>query len=166
MTRGRLLVLVSLAAGLAAWWWLGRDGDERAIGRQLERMIELAEKESGETPLAGLERARAIADLFAAQFEFRALPFDFATRDRRELAQAIASYRAGSERIGSRVYDRELWVDGGARRAAMRVTVEFREGMGLGGERDAYRFQIAWVEEGGAWRIDLVDLVEVVTPRP
>ncbi|MGH9464008.1 MAG: hypothetical protein ACRD0X_00055, partial [Thermoanaerobaculia bacterium] len=134
--------------------------------RQLARLMELAEKEPGETRLAGLERAGSMVELFAAQFEFRARPFDFATRDRRELARAIASYRSGSERIGSRVYDRDLWIDGDARRAAMRLTAEFGEGLALTGDRDAYRFQIGWVEENGEWRIDLVDLVEVVPPRP
>ncbi len=161
----RLLLLAALAAGLAAWWWLGRGGDERAIERQLERLVELAEKEPGETPLAGLERARAITGLFAARFELRARPFDFATRDRQELARAIASYRAGPERISSRVTDRELWLDAEARRAAMRVTIEFGEGLALTGNRDAYRFQIGWVEENGEWRIDLVDLIEIVEPR-
>ncbi len=166
MSRGRLLLIAALLAGLAAWWWLGRDDDERAIERQLARLMELAEKEPGETRLAGLDRARAISDLFAAQFELRARPFDFATRDRRELTRAIASYRSGPERIWSRVTDRELWVDADARRAAMRLTAEFGEGLALTGDRDAYRFQISWVEENGDWRIDLVDLLEVVRPRP
>jgi hypothetical protein len=151
--------LVGLA--LAAAWWLARDSDERAIGRQLERLLELAEKEPGESSLAGVERAREMAALFAAGFEVRALPFDFATRDRGELARTIAAYRAGPERIWSRASDRELWVDGEARRAAMRLTVEFGEGPALPGDREAYRFQVGWVEEDGEWRIDLVDLVEV-----
>ncbi len=162
MSRALRWGAVAAVAALAAWWWLGRDPDERAIGRQIERALELAEKQPGETQLAGLERAREIAELFAADFEVRARPLDFATRDRRELARAIVGYRAGAERIWARIEERELYVDEASRRAAMPLTVEFGQGVSLGRARDAYRFQVSWVEEDGEWRMDSVELVEVV----
>jgi len=157
-----LLVVAVLALAVATWWWTGYDSDERRIQRQVDRLLELVEKEPGETALAGLERARTITDLFAATFELRARPFDFHTRDRRVLAQAIQSYRARSARVWAQASERSLQVDGENRRAILYLTARFGGDRPALGGGEAYRFQINWVERDGTWRIDYVDLLEVI----
>ena len=162
MPRWVLLVVTVLALAVATWWWTGYDSDERRIQRQVDRIMELVEKAPGESALAGLERARAIADLFATTFELRARPFDFHTRDRRVLAQAIQSYRAPSTRVWARASERSLQVDGENRRAILYLTARFGGDGPAFGDREAYRFQVNWVERDGTWRIDYVDLLEVI----
>lgn len=157
-----LLVVTVLAVVAATWWWTGHGSDERRIQRQVDRLLELVEKEPGEGPLAGLERARAIGELFADPFEVRARPFDFHTRDRQALARAVQGYRASSDRVWAQASERRLQVDRENRRAILSLTARFGgSGLSLGG-REAYRFQVNWLEQDGVWRIDYLDLLEVV----
>lgn len=156
------LVLAVLALVGATWWWSARNSDERRIRRQVDRLMHLAEKEPGEGALAALERARAITDIFASEFELRARPFGFHTRDRRALAAAIQSYRASSDRIWAEVSDSDLQVDPEAGRAILHLTARFGGGAFSFDGREAYRFQIDWVEENGEWRIAYADLLDVV----
>lgn len=162
MPRWLLLVVTVLILVVATWWWTGSASDERRIQRQIDRLMELVEKEPGEGPLVGLERARAVAELFADPFEVRARPFDFHTRDRQTLARTIQGYRASSERVWAQVSESRLQVDREGRRAILHLTARFGGGGFAFGGREAYRFQVNWIERNGVWRIDYVDLLEVV----
>jgi hypothetical protein len=160
MVVRRIAVGLLLALGLVVgWsWW---NSDERRIGRRLDDLLERAEKAPGENQLVAALKAEEIAALFADPFDFRARQFDFATRDRRTLVRTIALYRMRSDRIAAQVLDRRLDVAATERRATMSLTVRFVGGW-QGWTKDAYRFQIGWREQEGEWRIDLVDLVELV----
>jgi hypothetical protein len=152
------LILAVLIAVVVAWtWW---HGDARRIGRRLEVLTEAVEKSPGEGQLAAAFRAEEVGRLFADPFEFRARQFDFETRDRRTLIRAVALYRQRSDRIVSRILDKRLDIDSPGRKATMVFTVRFAGGWLSG--NDAYRFQLNWVEQGSDWKIEYVDLLEIV----
>jgi hypothetical protein len=156
------LGLAVLAIGLLIVFWSTRSGDRRRIERQLDEFQELISKDSVETPLAGLNRARLITELFASRFEVRAEQLRFSTRNRRELASFIHGYRRGADRISMRVSRATLDIDAENRRATHRVDLQFTGGGPLGSPSERFRVQINWFEEEGEWRIDYVDLVEIL----
>lgn len=153
------LLLVAVIAVVVAWtWW---HSDAQRIGRRLEDLTERVEKSPGEGQLAAALKAEQVGSLFAEAFEFRARQFDFETRDRQSLIRAVALYRLRSERIVSRILDQRLDVDSAGRKATMVFTARFIGGWrGIG--NDAYRFQLNWVEQDGEWKIEYVDLLEIV----
>ncbi|MCZ6507496.1 MAG: hypothetical protein O7A04_05540 [Acidobacteria bacterium] len=153
------LLLLGVIAAFVAWtWW---HSDARRIGRRLECLTESVEKSPGEGPLAAALKAEQVGRLFAEPFEFRARQFDFETRDRQALIRAVVLYRLRSERIVSRILDKRLDVDSAGRKATMVFTARFVGGWsGIG--NDAYRFQLNWVEQQGEWKIEYVDLLEIV----
>ncbi|MEZ5331970.1 MAG: hypothetical protein R2991_07915 [Thermoanaerobaculia bacterium] len=161
MPRWVAFVVAVLVLAGAVWWWSGRNAPERRILRQMDRVMELVEKDPGEGPLASLERARALAELFAAEFEVRARPFDFRTRDRRALIQAIQGYRSSSDRVWAEADGPTVQVDPSGVRAVLDVVARFGGGPSLD-RGQGYRFHIGWVDERGEWRIETVDLLEVV----
>jgi len=158
MSRWLLLVVVLVAVLAAARWWTS---DAQRIGSKLDYLIERIEKSPGEGQLAAALKAEQLGSLFADPFVFRARPYDFETRDRQTLIRTVASYRLRSERIGARVLERRLDIDGANRRATMTLTARFTGGWREFGN-DALRFQINWREEHGEWQIDFVDLLEIV----
>lgn len=161
MTVRRLLVVVTILAAIAALWtW--RNSDGRRIARELDQLTELVAKDGGESPLIGLARARQITGLFASHFEVRAEQLDFSTRDRQQLASFIHGYRRGAERIGVRVFDTSLSIDPRLGRATQHASFRFTGRGPLGSSSETYRVQINWLEEDGEWRIDWVDLLEIV----
>jgi hypothetical protein len=164
MSARKVVLGVLLVAGsLAAWaWW---NGDARRIERRVSYLLERVEKTPGENQLVGALKAEEAGRVFAYPFDFRARQFDFATRDRRELVRAIALYRLRSERIAAQVLDRRLDVATADRRATMTLAVRFRGGWGSP-TNDAYRFRLGWREQEGEWRIDFVDLVEIMPAVP
>ena len=152
-----LFLIVLVAIG---WnWW---QSDRRQIARQLDHLQELVAKDGPESALEGLAEARAITGLFASAFEIRARQLDFATRDRQELIRFIHQYRSGSESIHMRVSTGTLNVVPEHRRATLDATLEFPSGGPLGGADEAYHVQVNWLEENGVWRIDYVDLLEII----
>ncbi|MDH3522997.1 MAG: hypothetical protein OES32_05360 [Acidobacteriota bacterium] len=159
-----LLALVALAVALAfgSWW----SGDRQRIGRRLRGLADAIEKGPGEGQLAAALRSQEAVSYFADPFEFRARQFDFETRDRQSLVRNVALYRLRSERIAVQIFDRRLDLDPAARKATMVLSARFVGGLGgLGGRADeAYRFQLNWVEQAGAWKIEYVDLLAILPP--
>lgn len=154
--------LAVLALGALVLFWSTRSGDRRRIERQLEELQELISKDAAETLLAGLNRARLITELFASRFEVRAEQLRFATRDHRELAGFIHSYRRGRDRITMSTAGAKLDIDPENRRATHRVDLLFTGGEPLGSPSERYRVQINWFEEEGHWRIDYIDLIQIL----
>jgi hypothetical protein len=160
MTARRLaLVVLALAAVV---FWITRSGDRQQIERQLDELSELVSKDGTETPLAGLNRARLVTEHFASHFEVRAQQLRFSSRDKRELTGFIHGYRRGSERINMSASVQALDIDEENRRATHRVDFQFTGGGPLGAPSERYRVQINWLEEEGQWKIDYIDLIEIL----
>jgi hypothetical protein len=152
-------VLVLVVLGI---FWVSRSGDQKAIERQLNELTDLVSKDGAETQLAGLNQARLITELFASSFEVRAEQLRFSTRDRREIAGFIHGYRRSSDRITMRTSDKALDIDETSRRATHRVNFQFNGGGPMGSPSERYRVQINWLEEEGEWKIDYIDLIEIL----
>jgi len=149
-----------LAAGvLTYFWWTS---DSRRIGRLLDRCEDLVDKRPGEHDLSGLNKARRVGDLFASHFEVRAPQYKVMTTDRGELVRAVVRFRTRSESIHTRFSDRQLWVDAQLHRATLQTVVSFVTDIGGLAGSEAYRLQVNLAEEDGRWRIDFVELLEVL----
>ena len=128
--------LVVLFAGWRLLSWY--TSPERRINVQLGEIRKLIAKAPGENNLEALAKARKATDLFADSFEFEARQYP----------------------------DKEISVDAEHQRATSHVTVQFiTKARDLAG-REAYRFQINWVERDGEWRMDYVRLLEVLEDPP
>jgi hypothetical protein len=160
----RLQSAVALAALLiGGWlvvrWWVS---PERRINKKIQQIQKLVSKAPGESDIVALGKARRVSEMFADSFEFRAEDFDFYTRDRQRLAAGVHQYRSYSQAIAMRVRDKELTVNEEHRRASTYLIADFvtkaRDVTG----REAYRFRLDWVEQEGDWRIDFVELMEIL----
>lgn len=161
MTLAGLLVL------LGGWWLLSwYTSPERRINAQLSEIQKLISKAPGENNLNALAKARAATGLFADSFEFVAEPFDFHTRDRQQLISGIHQYRSRAQTILMQFPDKDLSVDKEHGRATSQVTAHFITKARDVAGREAYRFQINWVEQDGEWRMDYVRLLEIIDEPP
>lgn len=161
MTPRRLAVVLALLVALVALWtW--NNSDRRRIGRELDRLADLVSKSGSESALGGLNRARQITGLFATHFEVRAEQLRFSTRDRQQLAGFIHGYRKGSERIAMRISDTSLSIAAELGRATQHASFQFTGSGPLGSPSETYRVQINWLKEDDRWRIDYVDLLEIL----
>jgi len=163
---------VSLALGgllilIGGWWLYGwYTSPERRINAQLGEIQKLISKAPGENNLNALAKARSATQLFADSFEFEAQQFDFHTRDRQQLIAGIHSYRSRAQTILMQFPDKDLSVDPQHGRATSQVTAQFiTKARDITG-REAYRFQINWVEQEGEWRMDYVRLLEIIDEPP
>ena len=161
--RALRAVALVIALIIAIWVFLGWWGsDERRIKRRVKHLEKLVTKNIGEGNLGALNSAREITEFFADPFDFEAEQFDFRSSDRQSLAIGIHSYRSRAETIGMRVHDWQLDVDKTSRRATLHVTTDFVTSFRDISGREAYRWQVNWVEQEDEWRIDYVRLLEVI----
>ena len=157
-------VLLVLIGGFGFLQWY--TSPERRIHNQLGEIQKLISKAPGENNLNALAKARAATELFAESFEFEAEQFDFHTRDRQQLIAGIQTYRSRAQTILLQFPDKELSVDTEHGRATSHVTAQFiTKARDIAG-REAYRFQINWIEEEGEWRMDFVRLLEIIEDPP
>ena len=165
MTARRLaLVLLALIAIPFIWtWW---SSERRQIERQAERLEDLVSKLGAESAIEGVATARAITNLFASSFEVRAQQLGFSTRDRQELIRFVHRYRSTSDSIHMRIRQSSLSVASEHHRATQNATFEFLSGGPLSSSSERYRVQINWLLEDGDWRIDYVDLLEILDIPP
>ncbi len=166
-SRSVVIALVGLLVLLGGWqlvsWYTS---PERRINAQLSEIQDLISKAPGENNLEALANARAATQLFADPFEFEARQFDFHTRDRQQLISGIHSYRSRAQTILMQFPEKEISVDPGHGRATSHVTAHFiTKARDIAG-REAYRFQINWVEQDGEWRMDYVRLLEILEEPP
>lgn len=148
--------------GIVSWY----TSPERRINAQLSEIQKLISKAPGENNLTALAKARAATDLFADSFEFEAEQFDFHTRDRQQLISGIHSYRSRAQTILMQFPQKDLSVGADQGRATSQVTAHFiTKARDIAG-REAYRFQINWIESDGEWRMDYVRLLEILEEPP
>lgn len=161
MPRRRLLAaLLLLVAIPLVWIWRG--SDKRRIEGRLDELCDAVSKQGPESALAALAKDRAVAELFAEPFEVRATQLGFSTRDRRELMRFVHGYRSGAERISMRADEESLSISPELRRATLVAGFVFHSGGPLGSSTERYRVQINWLKGEGEWRIDYVDLIDIV----
>lgn len=161
------VALAGLLILLGGWWALGwYTSPERRINSRLGEIQKLISKAPGENNLNALAKARAATGLFADSFEFEAQQFNFHTRDRQQLISGIHQYRSQAQTILMQFPDKDLSVDPEHGRATSQVTAHFiTKARDIAG-REAYRFQINWVEQEGEWRMDYVRLLEIIDEPP
>lgn len=160
MTRGvrRGLVLVALlAAGWAGWrLW---NTDARVIERRLAKLEKLAGKSVAETQFQAAGKARAIADLFAADFELIAEPESYATSNRQDLIRGVVAYRSRSRTLVIDTLRKELFVDPGGASAVHYGYVRFVTDLGDLVGSEVYPVRIEWTPEGGAWKVKKLEVL-------
>ncbi len=164
----RLRVLLPVAVLLAAVLYFGYryvwlEDDERILHGRVDRLVELASKDGGETAFVEASRARDIAEHFTEEFHLdlgRPFPSGRFTRD--DLTAAVVHARRNASRLRLRVSDRRLELDGEGGRAVMELTGHGRMEGGRGEAGEARRFRIEWVRQEGEWGIDRVELLEVL----
>ncbi len=161
MNRSKLFAAIGiLLLGILLVRWY--TSDERRINRNIERIRTLVAKAPVEDNLTALGKVRGLTELFAENFEFRADQFDFSTRDRQQLAASVHQYRSRSQAIGVEIRERDLSVSVEQGRATSHLTVVFMTRFQDISGKEAYRFQVNWVDQEGEWRIDYVNLLEII----
>lgn len=168
MSRGpsRLPYLLYGLLGIAVgvYFLSTREGDEKKIERRLDAIGALIEKSGPEPDLDALGRARDVAEFFLDPFEIRLIPFGETLHDRPSLLRSLLGVRDRADTIGVDFRDKQIEVlpPPGPKRAEVRCIVAVTSNSELGRTRDRYRFHFFWIEEGGEWWLQRVDLVEIL----
>ena len=163
-TTYALYAALALAAG--AWLYGYWNSDERRIQRQLGRFASLMEKSDRENALTQANKSRQVGELLTQGFEIHVEPFASVLTDRARLAQVMFQYRSQAERIGVGFDKEELTVDPRLRIADM-TAVATVDGVADGRRyRERYRFRMRWLTEDGEWRIQRVELLEILEGNP
>lgn len=156
----RLIALVLLSAILVAlfFWWTS---DRRRIVAQFEALQEALEKSGEEGTFDRLGHARGVSEVFADGFVILAQPYEGTIADRQQLMAIVDRYRASAERISVSDSDVEVQLRPNAT-ADMTAVVE-AVGMRPGGPgRERLRIRVAWREDAGVWRIQELEVLEVL----
>jgi hypothetical protein len=157
----RALALAVLVAGLAAGWlWWG--SDRRRIQARFDEAMTLFEKSGPESQLDAFARVRGIVGLFAPGFVAMARPYEGTITDAQQLAAVVASYRSSAERIAVSDGSRELVLQPERATAEMVTTVTVDGIRGGRPGRERFRLRLAWREDDGAWRIQELEVLEVL----
>ncbi len=165
--RSRTTLLYGLLAlGVAVWLYSSWSSDRRRIERQLGELRALVEKDGKESALVGANKARQVGQLFGRDFALELGAYGQVINDRARVAQVVLQYRTGSERIGVDFRDQELAVDSQLRLADMTLVASVTGTLDGDAYRERYRLRLRWVEEDGEWRIQRVELFEVLEGRP
>jgi hypothetical protein len=138
--------------------------DRRVIFRQLKSLTALLEKGGAEPPLASWGVAREVASLFAPGFLVSAPPYEGRLTDPQQLAAAVHRLRDAAVRIEVTVGSRELEV-----RANGTSELHFVSSVILhrpqGVAHESYRVRTQWQKDEGRWRINELELLEVLEGR-
>jgi len=156
----RLLALLALVAALVAvaLWWTS---DRRRILAQFEALQSAIEKGPGQGTLDRVAHARAVSGLFADGFVILAAPYEGTIEDRQQLMAIIDSYRASATAIA--VSDSEVEVTLRPNATADLTAVVEAVGVRPGGPgRERMRIRVAWREDAGTWRIQELEVLEVL----
>jgi hypothetical protein len=152
-----ILALAAILAGLGLWW----TSDRRRVLAAFEALQEQLEKRGPEGALDRLSHARAVSELFADGFLILAQPFEERIDDRQQLMAIVDRYRESAERITVSDSDVELTLRANAT-AELTATLEAVGVRADGPGRERLRMRFAWREDGGDWRIQELELLEVL----
>ena len=161
-SRTAYLLYAVLALAVGVWLYTTWSGDRRRIERQLDRFRSLVEKEGEESALAAANQARLVGELLTRDFSLHLEPYAPVLTDRRELTRVILGYRTRASRIGLDFRDRELALDESSRIGDMTLVAAISGTADGQAYREGYRLRLRWVPEDGEWRIQRVDLLEVL----
>lgn len=156
----RLLALLALAAALAALvhWWTS---DRRRILARFENLQGAIAKSGSEGTLDRLAHARDVSELFADGFVILAQPYEGSIEDRQQLMGVVDRYRESAETIAVSDSEVEVTLRPNAT-ADLRAVVE-AVGLRPGGPgRERLRIRIAWRKDDGIWRIQELEVLEVL----
>ena len=157
----RILVFGLLVAVLAAGWlWWG--SDRRRIHARFDRAEELFAKSGEESQLDAFARVRGIVALFAPGFVVMARPYEGTVTDAQQLAGLVASYRGSAQRIAVGDSGRELVLRAANGTAELTTTVTVDGVRGGGPGRERFRVRVAWRKDDGDWRIQELEILEVL----
>jgi len=152
-----LLVLAAILVGLGLWW----TSDRRRIAAQFEALQEGLEKSGEEGTFDRLGHARDVAEIFADGFVILAQPYEGTIADRQQLMAIVDRYRGSAERIT--VSDAEVEIQLRPNATADMSAVVEAIGLRPGGPgRERLRIRAAWREDGGVWRIQELEVLEVL----
>jgi hypothetical protein len=155
-------VLVLVVAAWAAWaWWRS---DERRIAARWKGALVAFEKSGQEDQLTAFGKVRDIVSLFAPGFVISARPYEGTIADGQQLAAVVARYRDSARRIQVSDADREIALFEN-RTAEMTAVVQIDGERGSGPGRERFRVRAAWREDDGLWRIQELEIVEVLEDR-
>lgn len=152
-----LLALAAILAGLFFWW----RSDRRRIVAQFETLQDELEKRGEEGTIDRLGHARGVSEIFAEGFVILAQPYEGTIADRQQLMAVVDRYRASAERItvSDSEVDIQLRPNATADMAAVVEAVGLRPG---GPGRERLRIRVAWREDDGVWRIQELEVLEVL----
>jgi hypothetical protein len=162
-----LNIRLALAAVVAISLWIVSgwiNSDSRQINRKLDELRSLVAKRSKESQLESLSKANAIGSIFADSFELRADQLNLSTRDRRTLIGSVMRYRSGSDSITMNSREHDLFVDSDLGRATSHLTVGFEKRFNAIDQNESYRLDLNWVETADGWKLDFVNLLEILPP--
>jgi hypothetical protein len=157
--RWVVLVLVAAVAAAAFVWW--RSDRRRLVARWTEAQ-ELIEKSGPEGQLDAFARVRGVVGLFAPGFVVFARPYEGTISDAQQLAAILHAYRDSAERIEISDSERRIELHPERGTADLEATVDVIGLRGGSPGRERFRVRVAWREDGGVWRIQELEIVEVL----
>ena len=154
------VAVVALIAGLVVvvrWW----TSDRRRVLSRFEALQSAVEKGGSEGALDRLAHAREVSQIFADGFVILAQPYEGTITDRQQLMGIVDRYRASAETIA--VSDSEVELDLRPNATAEMTAVLEAVGLRPGGPgRERLRLRIAWRQDDGLWRIQELEVLEVL----
>lgn len=151
------LALAAMVVALAFWW----TSDRRRISAQFGTLQHELEKSGDEGALDRLAHARGVAQIFADGFVVLAQPYEGTIEDRQQLMGIVDRYRASAATIS--VSDSEVEVTLRPNATAEMTAVVTAVGMRPGGPgRERLRLRVAWRKDDGVWRIQELEILEVL----
>lgn len=132
--------------------------DEKIINRNLARLVELAEKEGGESALVLLGQSRDMMRYVAQEPRVEVGPPLPVIADRRELEGVIVQVRQTVHSLDIRILRKQLTIADDARTAQMEVEAEASASYAGESARDRRKFSVEWVKEEGDWLVKRVRL--------
>lgn len=155
------LLYGALAAAVLVWWWVGlRSDDESEIRSQLDRVVELVEKQPGEKALESADRARRLAALFATEFEMELKPVGVRVTNSAELARPFVGLRRQAEELSVSFDIEDLEVAEDFPTASLNAVASLTGTVGGRRQSESFRVLFAWKKEGREWRIESLQVTE------
>lgn len=108
-------------------------------------------------------KVRDVVALFAPGFAISARPYEGTITDAQQLAGIVHRYRDRASRIAVSDSDREI--ERFENRTAEMTAVVQVDGDRGGPGRERFRVRVAWREDDGVWRVQELEIVEVLEDR-